>query len=147
MAQIDLSVSIETLHAVSDVIHRYFWLVDFGRADEIPELFSAEGSLTFGIGSPKPGTISGEEIIAMFKARAAQTEVTTRHAVSNISLSACDDGTISAYSLLTLYRSDNEVLDSYPLMVADVQDCFVYENGRWVLKRRELTPIFSKQST
>ena len=141
-----LQVNLEDRQAIADVIHRYFWLVDVGRADEAAALFVADGKLIFAEGSPKPGTISGADIATAMAARARQVEVTTRHAVSNIQYSANADGSVSTYCLLTLYRSDDASRDTHPASVADIQDRFVLEAGEWRISEREITPVFNAGS-
>lgn len=135
----------EVRNAIADLVHRYFWLADSGRADEIAVLFAPEATLTFGPGAPKPGTIAGQEIVAMLKARAALSGVTTRHVVSNLWIGAEESGCVTSHCLLTLYRSETSSCDSYPYMVADVDDCFVNSGGKWLFQNRTITPIFIMQ--
>lgn len=145
MTSSGLPLSAADRQAITDVINRYFWLADVGRADEITSLFAPQATLTFGPGAPKPGTIAGQEIAAAFKARAAQTEVTTRHVVSNVRLEPKADGSVTSYCILTHYRSDTAECDSYPFMVADIHDCFIREGGNWLIRSREIMPVFSKK--
>jgi hypothetical protein len=129
---------------IVDVVLRYFWLVDHGRADETIPFFSSQATLTFGPGAPKPGTIEGPAIAAAMTARAKLTSATTRHVVSNILMHGHGVAEIDCSSLLTLYRSDDESRDSYPASVADIQDRFVRENGAWKILQRTISPVFSK---
>jgi hypothetical protein len=138
-------ISGEDRQAIVDVIHRYFWLVDVGRANEAASLFVADGKLTFGEGSPKPGTISGDDIAIAMAARARQVEVTTRHVVSNIQFTANADGSVSTYSLLTLYRSADTSRDTHPASVADIEDLFVEYEGEWRISERLIQPVFNAQ--
>lgn len=146
MNKTELPLGEEVRRSITDAIHQYFWLADVGRADEIPALFAPEATLTFGPGAPRPGTIAGQEIVDVFKARAAQSEVTTRHVVSNLLIGAKEDGSVTSHCILTLYRSDTPDCDSYPFMVADIDDCFVNTGGNWLLQSREITPVFSRQA-
>jgi hypothetical protein len=146
MTKAEFALGEDAKRAITDIIQRYFWLADVGRADEIPALFAPEATLTLGPGAPRPGTVSGQEIVDMFKARAAQTEVTTRHVVSNLWIGAGENGSAAARCILTLYRSDIAECDSYPLMVADIDDCFVNLNGSWLLRSRKISPVFTKQA-
>lgn len=129
---------------IIDVIHRYFWLVDHGQANEVYKLFSTDGRLEFGAGAPQLGTLQGPEIAASMLARAQLTHVTTRHIVSNIMLRGREDSVIESYSLLTLFRSDDKNRDSYPRSVADVEDMFVRLNGDWRIQKRVISPIFNR---
>ena len=130
--------------AVVDMIHRYFWLVDHGRADQIAALFAPDGRLTFGPGAPNPGTIEGSAIATVMLARAKQTDVTTRHVVSNIMISKLDETRASSNCLLTLYKSTTSQRDSYPTSIADVEDTYVKAESNWLIQTRVITPIFNR---
>jgi SnoaL-like domain len=129
--------------AIMQLIHEFFWLVDHGRAGETAGLFTPTARLTFGPGAPQPGTIEGADIAAAMAARGQQVEVTTRHVLSNIRLTPKADGSVSAYSLLTLFRSDSTARDSYPASVADIEEMFVRDKGGWLIQQRTVLPIFS----
>lgn len=138
------AVAIEDQLAIRDLVYRFYRLVDEGRADETAALFTATARLTFGPGSPKPGTIEGDQIPPAMAARATQTHVTTRHVLSNIQLEARADGSVAGYSLLTLYRSENETRDSYPASIADIHELFVRDDGEWRIQARDILPIFNR---
>jgi hypothetical protein len=137
-------IAFEDRVSISDIIHRYFWLVDHGRADQASLFFAVAGRLTFGPGAPKPGTIQGDAIAAAMLARSKQTELTTRHIVSNIALTATGDSTIDAYSLLTLYRSSDASRDTYPTSVADIEDTFIRTDDGWRILERRILPVFNQ---
>lgn len=138
-------LSFDDRQAITDVILRFYWLVDHGRAAETAALFTATGKITFGPGSPKPGVVEGAAIPPAMKARAEQTHVTTRHVLSNVALTARPDGTVESYSLLTLFRSDTQTLDSLPASVADINETFVRDKGVWRIQERTITPIFNRR--
>jgi hypothetical protein len=142
VAPISTSLSVDDRLAIMELIHRFFWLVDHGRADETAGLFTKTARLTFGPGAPKPGTIEGPQIASAMATRAQQVEVTTRHALSNIRLTPRADGSVGAYSLLTLFRSDSAARDSYPASVADIEEIFVRDEGGWFIQERTILPIF-----
>jgi hypothetical protein len=138
------ALSTDDRQAITDLMYSFYRLVDQGRAAETAALFSATARLTFGPGSPKPGTVEGEHIPPAMAARGAQTHVTTRHVLSNITLEARGDGTVQGYSLLTLYRSETDSRDSYPASVADIIELFVRDGGGWRIQARDILPIFNR---
>lgn len=142
MSKIELSL--EDRQAITDVMHQFYWLVDQGRAAETAALFTATARLTFGPGAPKPGTIEGDAIPPAMAARQAQTNVTTRHVLSNIRLTPRADGAVEAYSLLTLFRSDDESRNSFPASVADIEEVFVRQADGWRVQERTILPIFNR---
>jgi len=77
-------------------------------------------------------------------ARSKQTNVTTRHVLSNIALSPRSAGQVDAYSLLTLFRSEDESRDTHPASVADVEELLVQIDGRWRVQERLILPIFNR---
>lgn len=138
----DSGLTLDERQAISDVLHRFYWLVDQGRAAEVVDLFTADASITFGPGAPKPGTISGAEIRPAMAARQAQANVTTRHLLSNIMMERQADGSVAVYSLLTLFRSDDETRSPAPLVVADVNETVVRDKGEWRIANRLISPVF-----
>ena len=130
--------------AITDLIHRFYRLVDQGRASETAMLFTETARLTFGPGAPKPGTVEGPGIAALMAARTGQLHVTTRHVLSNIALSRRPDGTVEGYSLLTLFRSETDSCDSQPASVADIDEVFVRGPDGWRIQERTISPIFSR---
>jgi ketosteroid isomerase-like protein len=137
-------LAIDDRLAAGDVVRRFFWLVDHGRAAETAALFARDATLTFGPGSPKPGTIDGADIAPAMAARQAQSNVTTRHVLTETQVVGNADGSIEMSSLLTLFRSDDEQRDSYPVSVADIEDVLVRENGAWRIKTRNISPVFNR---
>jgi hypothetical protein len=129
---------------IVEVIHRYFWLVDHGRADETARLFTPTGRLTFGEHAPKPGTLEGAAIGVAMLARSKRTTLTTRHVVTNIMLTARDPATVEASFLLMLFLSEDERLDTYPESVADVDDVFVRDGAQWLIHQRTVAPVFNR---
>jgi ketosteroid isomerase-like protein len=129
--------------AIADAIHRYFHLVDSGQASHTAALFTADASLTFGPGSPQPGTITGAAIAAAMVAREAQTSAFTRHIVTNLSFAPAADGVATSY-LLTLYRSDDHTRSSVPAFIADVAETWTSAAGEWQMTMRTITPAFMR---
>ena len=140
MADIDLAERF----AATDLVHLFFQLVDDGRAAETGRLFTADATLTFGPGAPKPGTIAGPDIAAAMVARQAQRHVTTRHVLSNLAVAAIGKDEVQVRSLLTLFRSETEGRDSYPASVADVEDRLVRTGDGWRIQARTITPVFNR---
>ncbi len=127
---------------IESLLYRAFWLVDHGRAAEVASLFTPDGKWTFGPGTPKPGTLIGAEISQFLVARQAQAHVTTRHVLSNVLVEAESGDRAAARSVLTLYRSETDVLPADPAAVADIEDVVVRTDEGWKIGQRLVTPVF-----
>jgi ketosteroid isomerase-like protein len=138
-----MAISVENRLAISDAIHTFFHLVDSGHAAQTVKLFAPDAKLTFGPGSPQPGTIEGDSIAAAMIAREALKTAFTRHLVSNIIFdadAAMDEPTVTY--LLTLFRSDDDTRSSVPAFVADVAETWRCADGRWQIAERTILPAF-----
>jgi hypothetical protein len=140
-----VNLSVEDRFSLLDLIHQFYWLVDSGRASETAVLFSADGSLTFGVGSPKPGTIRGAEIALAMRDRERLTDVTTRHVISNVVFEQENDEKISAHYLMTLFRADAGPRTTVPAFVADIDEIFAWTEDGFRIFERTVTPVFSRQ--
>jgi hypothetical protein len=138
-----MAISIENRLAISDAIHTFFHLVDSGRAAQTVKFFASDAQLTFGPGSPQPGTIEGESIAAAMIAREALKSAFTRHVVSNILFDADATADLPTVSyLLTLFRSDDDTRSSIPAFVADVAETWRFTEGQWQIAERTILPAF-----
>lgn len=137
------TVSIEDRVAIADAIHSFFHLIDSGRAAQTANMFAADACLTFGEGSPQPGTIVGVAISKAMIARQAQVAAFTRHIVANIRFEPCSDS-VGADYLLTLYRSDDGTRNSVPAFIADVADVWERDGAEWLIRERTITPTFTR---
>ena len=132
--------------AISALSAEFGYLVDHGRATECEALFAQDARLIYVPGSPKAGALEGLEAIRNFlTARQAQTQVTTRHVASNFRAVRLESGTVELWSLLTVFRSDDESRQPSIGTVADVCERFRREpDGSWKIVERTTTPIFMK---
>jgi hypothetical protein len=138
-----MGVSLADRAAIADAIHAFYHLVDHGQASHTAELFTADASLTFGPGSPQPGTIAGAAIRDAMAAREALTSAFTRHIVTNI-VFAPDARGVAANYLLTLYRSDDHSRSSVAAFVADVAETWTFGSGHWQMCLRSISPAFMR---
>jgi hypothetical protein len=130
--------------AIAELLYRSFWLIDNGRASEVAGFFTPDGSLTFGPGAPKPGTLSGEQIGQMMTAREAQKQVTSRHVLSNVLIAPQGNDRVELRALMTLFRTESDQLVSDVASVADVVDTLVRSGGEWKIEARLIQPIFNR---
>jgi ketosteroid isomerase-like protein len=136
-------VSLDDRTAVADSIHAFYRLVDSGQASRTTDLFTDDARLTFGPGSPQPGTIMGPAIRDAMIAREALKSAFTRHAVTNIRFGSTGSDVAADY-MLTLYRSDDETRSSVPAFVADVAEVWRRTGEKWRMSERTILPTFTR---
>lgn len=98
--------------------------------------------MTYGPGAPKPGTITGTALTTAFAAREKMTNVTTRHAVTNLVLRRGAEGGIVARHIPTMFRSEGESCSSLPVFVADLEDEWVEFDRQWKIAHKTFNPAF-----
>jgi ketosteroid isomerase-like protein len=136
-------VSLDDRTAVADSIYAFYHLVDSGQASRTADLFTEDAQLTFGPGSPQPGTIVGPAIRDAMSAREAVKSAFTRHVVTNIRF-VPTGGDVAADYVLTLYRSDDETRSSVPAFVADVAEVWRLTGENWRMTGRTVLPTFTR---
>jgi hypothetical protein len=140
----NMSVSPDVRQSIADGIHLFFNLVDHGKAGSTAVLFTETAKLTFGPGSPNPGTIEGSAIRDAMAARERQTSAFTRHVVTNMIFASTDGDVVSVTYILTLFRSDDESRSAVPAFVADVAETWVSGGQDWKLAERTISPTFAR---
>jgi hypothetical protein len=130
--------------AVTDGIHRFYDLVDGGRASAAASVFHGDASWTFGPGTPKPGTIAGDEITAAMQARENLKSAFTRHIISNILFDRITASEADVRYQMILFRSDDETRVALPSLVADVSENWVGDEAGFRIMSRTVLPTFAK---
>ncbi len=130
--------------AITRLLYQSFWLIDNGRASEVADCFAANGSLTFGPSAPKPGTLEGEQIAQAMAARQAQSQVTSRHVLSNVLVEPLGSDRAKLRALLTLFRTESDQLVPDIASVADIEDTVIRCDGEWKIAERLILPVFNR---
>lgn len=126
--------------AIEQLIHEHAWLIDQGRADEVPDLYTDDGRM-IGVGPDKVG----RDAIALWaQERAAQRERRSRHVQTNIRLEADASDRVRGTVVLTLYRHDGPGSgSSAPLLVAEYRDTYrLCADHVWRFEERRLATVF-----
>ena len=119
-----------------------FWLIDNGHAAEVAAFFAEDGSLTFGPGAPRPGTISGPDIAAAMQARQDDGAAVSRHVLTNFVVEPLEDGRVVVRSLMTLFRTATGDFSPQVRTVADLVDTFESRPDSWKIVERPILPVF-----
>ena len=126
--------------ALEALVMDHAWLIDQGRADEIPRLYTEDGSL-HGVG---PDLVGRDAIAAWSVNRAAMRDRVSRHVCTNFRLVPVSDDEVHGTSILTVFRHDGAgQRGTTPFMVADCDAVYRRgDDGTWRIARRRLTPAF-----
>ena len=126
--------------AIECLVQEHAWLIDHGRADELPDLYTEDGRV-LGIGADKIGRAA---IAAWAQERVAMMGRLSRHAQSNLRLTQGAGGLVHGTLLLTLYRHDGPGMGpALPLLIAEYEDTYRRGgDGTWRFVERRLSVLF-----
>ena len=127
--------------SIEDLIAEHAWLIDHGKANELPDLYTDDGRM-LGVGEDLVGR---QAIAAWSERRAAMRERTSRHVCGNIRLSPETADRIRGTVVLTVYRRDGAIAGTtLPLMVGDYEDIYVRcADARWRFAERRIVAAFA----
>lgn len=130
-----------TRASLEDIAIATFRHIDHGHASRVPDYFAPDGSITFGEGAPRPGTISGDAIVSAMAARAAEEGVVSRHVLTNFHCETRGIDEVALHYILTLFRTAGP-LDPVVRSVADMTDLMICTEDGWKIRERTIQPIF-----
>ncbi|MGE4429715.1 MAG: nuclear transport factor 2 family protein [Sphingobium sp.] len=138
-------VDSQTWCEISNLIAEHIWRIDHGRIMEALELYSSDPRLEFMPPAPRAGAYEGRAAVEeWFGERMKNAHVTCRHVLSNLRMTALENGQVSATHLLVMFRDGLEGrATTDPAFIADAEEKYIREADGWKLAERIITPIFS----
>jgi hypothetical protein len=131
------SADIAARLACQDLMIQSYRLVDNGRASGATELFTEDGRFAIA-GSVD---INGKESLTrFFSTREDDTERKTRHCLTNLAFSSSSAGEASIRATLILFVLSGSD-PTTPNALADVEDTYRMEGGRWRIAARTTTLV------
>lgn len=130
----------DTRSEIETLLATWARCIDSGRATDAIDLFTADAEQTL-----PGGTATGRQAIGEgLRRRQALTSRTSRHLVSNLLLrpAAGDAARLEGHWILTIFRSDTQERPALVQLVADVHDQYEQVDGRWLISRRAIAPVF-----
>ena len=125
--------------ALQELVNEFAYLVDFGPAETIAELFVEDG--WYGWGEKR--SVGREAIRNAYRERAARGLRTARHLRTNLRLMMVGDNEARGQSIWLIFAEDGPPPHpAVPLLVADVLDVYVHRNGKWWFQSRQLEDVF-----
>jgi hypothetical protein len=125
--------------ALHELVNEFAYLVDFGPAETIADLFTEDG--WYGWGEKR--SVGREAIRIAYRQRAARGVRTARHLSTNLRLSLVGDHEARGQSIWLIFAEDGPPPHpAVPLLVADVMDVYVRQGGQWLFQSRQLEDVF-----
>ena len=133
------AVPIEVRIALLDLVHEFAYLVDFGPAETIADLFVEDGWYAWGA----KRSVGRDAIRETYRQRAARGIRTARHLCTNLRVSMVGDHEARGQSIWLIFAEDGPPPHpAVPLLVADVHDVYVRRDDRWLFQSRQLDDVF-----
>lgn len=129
--------------AIEQLTIEYSYLLDHGRANELPALFTADGVLD----NPNIGLRAvGRQAIADYYSKRAADQRTTRHVSTNLHIMFQTPDRANGTRLITYYRGDGAgpTFPAKPGSVGEYEEIYVRgTDKKWRFAYRKNRPIFS----
>ena len=133
------AVPLDVRIALHELVNEFAYLVDFGPSETIADLFVEDG--WYGWGDKR--SVGREAIRDTYRQRAARGLRTSRHLNTNLRLSMASDNEAHGQSIWLIFAEDGPPPHpAVPLLVADVNDVYVHQDGRWLFRSRQLADVF-----
>ena len=138
------TVELETQRELESLLTEFGRLVDNGRADQVHELFTSDGSIR----GPGLAMQTQAEIREKFTERAADKNRVSRHFWSNPYFERVDEETIRLSTVVQTFVHSLAEKEQLPapantFVVGDSVDVFKFcSDKKWRFQSRELTVIF-----
>ena len=133
------AVPLEVRTALYELVTEFAYLVDFGPVETIADLFASDG--WYGWGEKR--SVGRDAIRETYRQRAARGFRTSRHLNTNLRLSMVTENEAQGQSIWLIFAEDGPPPHpAVPLLVADVDDVYVRQEGRWLFRSRQLTDVF-----
>lgn len=119
----------------------FAFLIDHDRSDEVPELFTEDGSY----GREGGGRSTGRDALrAVYAMRAARGVRTARHLFTNLRLEFVNEREVHGHTILLLYAEDGPPPQPAEAnLVSDYQDVYrLGDDGRWRYASRTVSHQF-----
>jgi hypothetical protein len=126
-------------HGAAALAVEFSWRIDHQAGNGVSALFTSDGVYGY-TGFEMHGTAA---IDAFYRERRERGKRLSRHLFSPARYARAEDGSISAWSTLTLYAADGE--PPYPATVSaimDYHDRIVCIDSTYRFARRWVTPLF-----
>lgn len=132
MTEIDVATRVQ----IEQLVAEHHWLLDHGRADLLHTLYTEDAVSTGPL-----GTMEGRDAIrAWGERRVTQSGGVVRHLSGGTRLSV-EDGVLRGTTYYLTFR-DSSPDPLLPASVGEFREEYANVDGRWLIRRREIVPVF-----
>lgn len=125
---------------IETLVSEFHWLLDHGQADKLHLLYAEDG-----VSVGPMGVMEGREAIKAWGARRSQiTTGIVRHFSGGTRLSF-EDGVLCGTTYYMTFR-DSQANPLNPASVGEFREQYVNVDGKWLIHRREIVPIFGAEN-
>lgn len=129
-------VTAQLRHEIEQLNTRFSWLLDHGHADQLHELYAPNG-----VSVGPMGVMEGREAIRAWGERRVQVKAgVVRHFSGGTHIYFTDGVLCSTNYYMTFRDSQPDPLQ--PASVGEFRQQYEQVEGRWLIKRREIVPVF-----
>ena len=133
-------VAPEVRAAIEQVVATHHWLLDHGHADQLHTLYTDDA-----VSVGPLGTMEGRAAIkAWGEWRVAQDGGVVRHFSGGTHV-RIEDGVVHATTYYLTFR-DSQPDPLRPASVGEFREQYVERDGRWLIRRREIVPVFGAEN-
>lgn len=130
-------VTIEQVIAVQQAVAEHAFRNDHGQADRLHELVVEDYRSTGPMGE-----MVGRAALAAWGAKRVLNPSQVRHVVSNVRVFREEDGALASTSYYVAFR-DSGANPASPASMGEYHDTWVEVDGRLLLARRTVVPVFA----
>ncbi len=130
--------------AIDALNAKFAYLIDNGHSDQVPDLFTVDGSYAIFDGKERRVSTGQPALRAAYAERAARGARTSCHLFTNLHLTRIAPDKVLSHCFLLLFAQDGyPPHPATPLLVARYDDaCVCDEKGVWRYQSRDATVLF-----
>lgn len=121
---------------IEQLVTEHHWRLDHGQADQLHTLYAEDAVSTGPL-----GTMEGRDAIKAWGERRITVDAGLVRHFSGGTRLAFVDGVLCGTTYYMTFR-DSQPDPLHPASVGEFREQYVQEDGRWLIHRREIAPIF-----
>ncbi|MCQ1952213.1 nuclear transport factor 2 family protein [Arthrobacter sp. zg-Y238] len=129
-------VTSEIRAEIEQLVTEHHWLLDHGHADRLYTLYAEDAVSTGPL-----GTMDGREAVKAWGERRAKMDAGVVRHFSGGTRLAFENGVLCGTTYYMTFR-DSQSDPLHPASVGEFREQYTQVDGRWLIHRREIAPIF-----